>query len=373
MKQWSLPARYIAAVLLILFFAGFFWHIRSVLQPLIVAAFIAYLLNPPVGFLVRRARLSRRVAVNIVYFASVALLIALPASVTPVFFSEIKVIFGDLLGLFDELDVLLSRPVVIGGQRFYLDRMADAVTQFRATVISPLPEAALKVIETTSLGVLWALVILVSAYLFLAEWHVIRDWLLGLFPEDYADEVRELYARVRQVWMNYLRGTLLLMFVVFVVFAVAWSIIGIPGAFVLGLLAGFLTIIPDVGPAIAVFVAIVVALLEGSNWIPLSNGWIALIVLGVYLVLINIKNLLLRPFIMGRSVRMNEGLVLVSILVATVLWGILGALLIVPALASLAIIGDHLRRRILGLSPFPTTPSEQDADTPSQDLLQEEK
>ena len=56
---------------------------------------------------------------------------------------------------------------------------------------------------------------------------------------------------------------------------------------------------------------------------------------------------------MGRSVHMHEALVLISILLATVLWGILGALLVVPVLASLAVIFDYLRRRILGMTPFP--------------------
>ena len=50
---------------------------------------------------------------------------------------------------------------------------------------------------------------------------------------------------------------------------------------------------------------------------------------------------------------MHEALVLISILLATVLWGILGALIIVPVLASLVVIFDYLRRRVLGMPPFP--------------------
>jgi predicted PurR-regulated permease PerM len=86
---------------------------------------------------------------------------------------------------------------------------------------------------------------------------------------------------------------------------------------------------------------------------PASHFVVGLITLAVYLLLIGIKNFWLRPVIMGRSVHMHEALVLISILLATVLWGILGALLIVPVLASLAVIFDYLRRRILGLPPFP--------------------
>jgi predicted PurR-regulated permease PerM len=95
-----------------------------------------------------------------------------------------------------------------------------------------------------------------------------------------------------------------------------------------------------------------VTLLEGSTWIPLDNVWVTALVFLVYFVLINIKNMWLRPVIMGRSVHMNEGVVFVAILTATVLAGILGALLIVPVLASGSIIFNYLLRKVLGQRSF---------------------
>jgi hypothetical protein len=79
---------------------------------------------------------------------------------------------------------------------------------------------------------------------------------------------------------------------------------------------------------------------------------VAGIVVAVYLVLINLKNFLLRPYIMGRSVHMNEGLVFVIIMIATILEGILGALLVVPLAASAVVIAGYIQRRVLGLPPF---------------------
>ncbi len=58
---------------------------------------------------------------------------------------------------------------------------------------------------------------------------------------------------------------------------------------------------------------------------------------------------------MGRMVHMNEGLIFVVILVATILNGILGALLVVPVLASAVIVFKYLLRRILNLPPFEET------------------
>jgi predicted PurR-regulated permease PerM len=149
------------------------------------------------------------------------------------------------------------------------------------------------------------------------------------------------------------------MLIVGIVFTIVWLIMGIPGALVLGVIAGLFTLVPDVGPFLAVMLAAGVALLEGSTWIPLSNFWVAGLVVATYLVLINLKNFFLRPIIMGRSVHMNEGLVFIVIIVATILEGILGALLVVPVLASLTVIVGYLRRRILGLPAFQDDGSEQ--------------
>jgi Predicted permease len=150
-----------------------------------------------------------------------------------------------------------------------------------------------------------------------------------------------------------------LMVIVGAVFTVVWTIMGIPGALVLGVIAGLFTLVPDVGPFLAVMIAAGVALLEGSTWIPLSNFWVAGILILVYLVLINLKNFFLRPYIMGRSVHMNEALVFIIIVIATILEGILGALLVVPLVASTVLIASYIQRRVLGLSPFEDDGSQQ--------------
>jgi predicted PurR-regulated permease PerM len=127
-----------------------------------------------------------------------------------------------------------------------------------------------------------------------------------------------------------------------------------------------------VGPFIAVAFAFAVALLEGSSWIPLSNFWVAGIVAVTYLVLINLKNFFLRPIIMGRSLRMNEALIFIAIMIATILEGIMGALLVVPVMASMAVIVEYLRRRVLGLPPFAEDIVDQD-EIPDQRIKLQRK
>lgn len=356
-NQWSPSFRYLVFGVVFILLAVGLWYIRSILGPLIMAAFIAYLIHPAVNFLTKRTRLSRPAAVNLVYFITLAVLIGTPSTLTPIFFDEFKQVIADVLNIFNQLIVWLVKPRIIPGIPIDFGQLANRLTQFRSAFLSSLPDQVLQLLGKTSVGALWLLVILAAVYYFLAEWPRLRNSFIGSFPDAYHPELNELYQRVRSIWINYLRGQLLLMAIVGVVFTIAWTVIGIPGALVLGVVAGFLTLIPDVGPFLAAVLAIGVALLEGSNWswMPASSFVVALIALGAYLLLIAIKNFWLRPFIMGRSVHMHEALVLISIILSTILWGIMGALLIVPVLASLLVIFDYLRRRILGMPPFPPT------------------
>jgi predicted PurR-regulated permease PerM len=362
MKQktdsWSLPFRYTMGIILFIIVVAFLIYASEAVTMFIIAAFIAYLISPAVVFLMERTRMSRTVAVNVVYFSALIVLVGVPAVLTPIFFDEIQLVAQDILELSEELSGFLSKPIQVGGFVFHLEQVGESMAHFQENMLSPLPEEALELLEATSINVLWILIILVSVHLFMSEWPRMRSWLIHLAPEPYQEDMAELYSRLRNVWMAYLRGQIVLMVVVGVVFTIAWAAIGIPGALVLGVVAGLFTLVPDVGPTLAAALAIGVALLEGSTWIRLSEDPVMnnLIVGGItfvlYLILINLKNFLVRPIIMGRSLHMNEALIFIAILTATILWGILGALLIVPVLASIAVVMEYIRRRILGLPPF---------------------
>jgi predicted PurR-regulated permease PerM len=351
-ETWSLPFRYVVGIISFVLLVAFLIYAHEAVTNLAIAAFVAYLINPAVVYLTTRARMKRVAAVNLVFFSAVVLLIGLPATLLPIFADEAQLIIADILDLANQLRQTLSHPIHIGGLVFHLEEWGQGIFEVQNAVLSPIPEQALKLLETTSVSVLWFLAILVSVHLFLSQWPAMRDWVLNLAPRSYRPEIEELYNRIRRVWMAYLRGQIVLMLIVGAVFTLAWLILGIPGALVLGLVAGLFTLVPDVGPFLAAVLAAGVALLEGSTWIPLSNLWVTGIVLIVYLVLINLKNFFLRPYIMGRSVHMNEALVFVAIIVATILKGILGALLVVPLLATVVVIGGYVQRRVLGLPPF---------------------
>lgn len=358
-NRWSLTFRYVVGILLFAAFVAFVFYARDAVRNFVLAGFVAYLLNPGIEFLSARTKMKRAAAVNIVFFSSVILLVGVPAALAPIFYDEARIVVEDLLDLSKQLGDTLSQPLQFGSLVFHLEGWANSLSELEGAFLAPLPEEILSLLETTSVGVLWFLVILVSVYLLLSHWPRMRDSMFSIVPPPYKAEVDELYKRIKNIWMAYLRGQIVLMLVVGIVFTIVWLIMGIPGALVLGVIAGLFTLVPDVGPFLAVMLAAGVALLEGSSWIPLSNFWVAGLVVIVYLVLINLKNFFLRPIIMGRSVHMNEGLVFIVIIVATILEGILGALLVVPVIASLTVVVGYLRRKVMALPAFEDDGSQQ--------------
>ena len=110
---------------------------------------------------------------------------------------------------------------------------------------------------------------------------------------------------------------------------------------------------PELGAFFSGLLSVSVAFLEGSTYMNVSNVWFAIIVLFVYFVLTNIKNIWIRPIVIGRGVHIHEGIVFVVVLGALIIDGPLMAFISVPLLMSILTVGKYLRQRIYGLSPFP--------------------
>jgi predicted PurR-regulated permease PerM len=369
--HWSIPTRFFILTLVVIGLAILAWVTREMFGPLLVAGLIAFILNPLVRLLVERAHFSHRLAVNLVYFLSLGLLIAVPAILIPVFLNDLQTLSRDLLDIVYRLQSISYQPIEVGGFVINLDTFLPRPDQSLALFIGKLPENAGHIIESTSKNAAWFLVILVSVYYLMMDGGRVREWLIRLAPKTYRSDVRRLASEIKAVWAAYLRGQLVLMFIVGVIFSLVWLAIGLPGAIILGSLTGLFSLVPEIGPLAASALAFVVALLEGSTYLPLSNGWFGLLVVGIYLVLINFKNIWLRPRVMGRSVNLNEGLVFVAIIAAVIFSGILGALVVVPLLASAIVLGRYLRARIFGEEPFPPqlTPMVSETEIPPEPIV----
>jgi predicted PurR-regulated permease PerM len=351
-KTWDPTFRYIVFTIVFIFAMLALWVMRDALQPLLTAALAAYFLSPAVLFLTRRLKMRRKVAANVVYFFVLAFLIAVPFTALPLILDELQGILKDLNVALDSVQLALQGPLQVGNVHVDLSGLLLPLRQNLSSGFVPKPEQALQLLQGASRNFLWTLVILVTTYYLMTDWDRLRSAAIRIAPLGEQSDLHRLYREIRKVWMGYLGGQIRLMVTLAIIYSLAWSLIGLPGAIIIGMLAGLLNLLPEVGPAAAAGLATIVALLEGSTYLPVTHLWFAIITLGVYLLLNNIKTIWLQPRILGQSVLLHEGVVFVAIVTAIMLQGVLGVLIIVPLLATLGVIGRYLRQRLLGQPAF---------------------
>lgn len=350
-EGWSRAIRYLALIIVLVSLVWLLSAARPLIGPLVIAALLAYVLNPAVTLIKTRTSLRHSTSVSLVYLLFLVGLVAMLVIFVPVVAQQAKRVALELQIVRVRLEDALVSPLTFLGFELRLDELLVELQDISAPLFKP--ERVLRMLIAATTNLAWIVVILVTTYHLLRDWERLREWLIGLAPQAYQPDVRRLYEEIKGVWQTHLRGQLLLMLLVGVITGMGSAAIGLRHAVLLGLLAGALDLIPSLGPAVAMVVAVAVAWFEGSAYLPLPKGWFAVVVIVLYLLIQQVENIWLQPRIMGRRLRLHPGLVFVAVTGALALGGTVVALIIVPLLASAGVVGRYVHRRMLGLEPWP--------------------
>ena len=167
----------------------------------------------------------------------------------------------------------------------------------------------------------------------------------------------------------YFRGQLILCISTGIIITVGDAILGVPGALARGLVGALLSLLPNVGPILAAVPAVLVALLQGSSVLHVSNGVFTLIVIGFYLISQVIQNNIVVPRLMGHAVDVHPVVIMAGVIVGAGVGGLLGALMAVPIIATGRILAQYAYNKILDYPPFPEeVPPPLPAPTPAAEL-----
>jgi predicted PurR-regulated permease PerM len=169
--------------------------------------------------------------------------------------------------------------------------------------------------------------------------RVIRRLLLRV-PQDRREEVRTLIAEMESKIGDYFRGQAILCVIVGVMSLVAFLLLGIPNALVLGALMGIFEALPVIGPTLGAIPAVLLTLAVA----PEKTVWVIVALIAIQVV----ENNLLVPRIMDQSVGVNAIVSILAIAAFGLLFGIGGAILAIPLAAILQIL---IKRFLFELPP----------------------
>lgn len=209
---------------------------------------------------------------------------------------------------------------------------SDVVSQLQSALTSSVTFILLSIKDWAGTLFTIAMGLILTIY-FTLEGETVYAWALSFFPARHRSRLDGALQRAQGRMGRWLLGQLSLMLIFGVISTIVYSLLGVRYAYALGVLNGLLNIIPVLGAAISIGLALLAAAVDSWGR-----------VLGVavfYLIYVQIENSFLTPRIMKSSVGLPGIAILVALLLGTPLAGIIGALVSVPTAALVAVLLDE--------------------------------
>ncbi len=305
--------------ILIAFSAYLIWYLRDLLLLVLASIVIASAIEPMALYLVKH-RIPRVLSVLIVYISFFAVLIGTILFVVPPVLQETK-------------DLLVSVPGLI--ENLGIDKNESLNNSFAelANETSVLLDAVQNknFIGAASLlfgGIAGLVLIIVFSFYFAINEKGIEEFLRVLSPRRYEKYVVNLWRRAQNKIGLWMQGQLLLAVLIGTLVYLGLSILGMPYALPLAILAAVLELIPVFGPILSAIPAVAIAFASGGLAM-------ALLVAGLYIIIQQFENHLIYPLVVTKVVGVPPVISILALLVGAKLAGILGVLLSIPLAAVL--------------------------------------
>ncbi len=326
--------------------------IRVIWLPMAFAAGLVFLLEPLVKVF-DRLRLPRIAGALLAFLIFLAIIVAVSALVWPTIQmqaqelgDQLPTLYSDFLEwarqLGEQFDIDIEQYL---SQQWIEDWLNDPANQeIIQNVLLGFGSQAGFIIRTVTEAVVIVTLAPVLAIYILMDLNRFKRQSLDLTPPNHRDEAAYVTGQVGTALGSFVRGQLLVSFIVGVASSIGMWAIDLPFWLLIGILAGVLNLIPFLGPVVGGAVAVVVALLNGDPW---QAVWAVLIMVGIQ----QVDNNVITPVVQRARVNLSPFVIVLALIVGGTLAGLLGVLIAVPVTAAIRILAGHFwRTRILGQS-----------------------
>ncbi len=320
--------------ILVLFLCGalMLFGLGDALLPLLVAAFLAYLLFPAIRRLEKRG-VKRGQAVALALGVTLLMGTALAAFLIPMLLTDLRSLFSALPSMAETaihraeeialrfgLDLPLEKGELVEMARAHLSAISGETLKSTGMVFSRA--------FTGIVGVLLALLNLFLIPIFflylVADYERLASGVKELIPPAYRAYAESLTFRSNEILRAYFRGQLLVSLLLGLLYGTGFWIAGLKFGFVIGLLTGLLNLVPIAGPLIGIGVATAVTLADFSGYGTLVGAWL------VFVVVQALESFVITPRVVGDRVGLNALETMLVLIVGGNLGGFGGMLVAIP-------------------------------------------
>lgn len=330
---------------LVLVLASLMVAAREIVLLVFLAVLLGAALEPVVATIRARTGIGRGFSILVVYAAFIAGVVAIAVFIVPAAVVQLGAALSRLPKFLDQVRAWSAhlRPEALAEG---IGSLLDAVEAPFLPGPPPTPESVLEVSLLVGQVAAALVTLLALVFFWLTERSRLQRYALAFMPSDRRAGIRDAWNEVEARLGLWVRGQLILMATIGVATGIAYSLLGLPAALLLALIAALAEIIPILGPFIGAAPAVLVATTISPEVVVLT--------IGIMIVLHFIEGNVLVPMVMRNSVGLSPFLILASLLAGGAVAGVLGAIVAVPVVAGITVVLERLQDRE---TPVPIDPA----------------
>ena len=316
---------------------GSFYLLSSVLLPIIISFTLYALVEPFTNSLVRK-NINHSFAIVLVLVLMMSVSILAISFALPPLFHQVAILKNKLPFIFTQFEHFANVYSVKLGNMIGVDlNLSDVLVSLLAQS-SSLGNALLVTISGQVAAITLSMILVpLLTYFILKDYKALRNKMLNWLPNQQFELGWLIYHRVTRQLQAYVHGVMIQSLIMALVSSLGYYLIGLDIPVLLGVLTGLLNLIPYLGPLISMSLAALVA----AAMTPFNSSTIYLAI-GVVIMAQIVDNILVIPSVIANAVDLHPVLVIVGILIFGNLFGTIGVILAIPALAAAKIIYINL-------------------------------
>ncbi len=181
-----------------------------------------------------------------------------------------------------------------------------------------------------------AILVIVYIFLLLLYRSRIKNFILMLVKTEYQGKATLILHQSSAVAQQYLEGLFKMIVILWIMYGIGFSALGVENALFFAVLCGILEIVPFIGNLLGTSFTVLAVAAQGGN------SQIILGVIAVYMLVQFIQTYLLEPLVVGSQVRINPMFTIIGLVAGELIWGIAGMVLAIPLLGVMRIVFDHV-------------------------------
>ncbi|PWU69136.1 AI-2E family transporter [Gracilibacillus dipsosauri] len=315
--------------------------ILSTIVPPVILAFIAYYLLNPIVNLLEQFRIKRIWGIVILILGISGALTGIILLTAPAIEAQVKDLvqsFPNYLKQFGESFTNWVQNSFLGpyydeGYQWLMDRLSE-LPQLIGTYISDGFQGVQNVASKVTSTVVAIVTFPIILFFLLKDGEKFKNFMIKVFPPKFRDDTKQILSNMDTQVGSYIQGQIIVATVIGILLFIGYLIIGLDYAFTLAIVAAITSVVPYLGPTIAIIPAVIIAIVDSPFMLlKLAIVWIAVQFL---------EGNFVSPNIMGKTMQIHPLTIILVLLIAGNLFGVIGVILGIPGYAILKVLGSYL-------------------------------